>query len=808
MMEDILSVCSELVLGEPAGINVDFLGKGNLWVDNTYKKEEIDLVRKILFEAITKTAPGQLSVAGYDSDLSGIFAPFSALSSGGSKVLTLLQSEEELRKYLGYLRQDIQSVQNVIQGREKSLLEFRRKTGRAVEGYRLIVLSVDMGILNQQIRAELATLMRNGPANGVSFLIYSTVYMDLQFMSREEAVDRVLSFSPNMTLLYAEDHQIFIEGEQNRKVNFRSLSAERMVQACEECMERTQKAALPTVKFQEMELHKKAEWSSSSAEGLTFTVGKWGVNDVNITIGDEVNQRHNVLITGAVGQGKSNLISVIIHSLCTRYSPSELRLYLLDFKEGVTFKAFSNLDKEDYLPHAEALGLESDPEFGLAVLDDLYREYLHRMNLLKKKSVKSIQELRKQYPLLQLPRIVVVIDEFQMMFGEDMQTGQKIVDLLEKSVRLFRAAGIHFILASQTLTGNLVLAQKREAIFGQVPIRIALKNSLAESYQTLSMGNSVAAFLRPREAVVNLDYGEVSQNKKCVIAFADEKVLKPMRRTWWEKKKTSYEAPYVFESEKRVNIEKVAEEMRSYRQSQALPVAFMGEQIAIHGKPVKIPLPQEPGRNIAIIGASESECNVGDGILQSIAVSLAAQHKEGNARFIFCDFEQEESYEKRYPEFTKMMELCGYYLETISGNEFEAALKELLEGESKEEVVYVFGRFMDKWRYEPDPFGQGPLKNFVEKGPFQGIHFVGWWVKASFYNSQIGMGGTDAFNSKVFLRVDEKTVQSLASPFIRWKAQTNRALLSDEVELEGPVKFIPFAPVTEEDIRRFRSQIF
>lgn len=113
-----------------------------------------------------------------------------------------------------------------------------------------------------------------------------------------------------------------------------------------------------------------------------------------------------------------------------------------------------------------------------------------------------------------MPRIVVVIDEFQMMFGDDINEGQKIAEKLEKSVRLFRAAGIHFILASQTLGGNMALSYKKDSICAQIPIRIALKNSFMESQQTLSLNNSAAAFLRPREAIINLDYGEISQNKK------------------------------------------------------------------------------------------------------------------------------------------------------------------------------------------------------------------------------------------------------------------------------------------------------
>ena len=85
------------------------------------------------------------------------------------------------------------------------------------------------------------------------------------------------------------------------------------------------------------------------------------------------------------------------------------------------------------------------------------------------------------------------------------------------------------------------------------------------------------------------------------------------------------------------------------------------------------------------------------------------------------------------------------------------------------------------------------------------MHFIGWWVKASFYTAQVaGLGSSDAFNSKIFLRADERTVQSLGSPFLRWKSRDNRALICDEVEFEEAVTLIPFAPVTPEDISAFK----
>ena len=45
----------------------------------------------------------------------------------------------------------------------------------------------------------------------------------------------------------------------------------------------------------------------------------------------------HALIGGPSGSGKTNLLLTMIGSLAARYSPDELALYLLDFKEGVSF---------------------------------------------------------------------------------------------------------------------------------------------------------------------------------------------------------------------------------------------------------------------------------------------------------------------------------------------------------------------------------------------------------------------------------------------------------------------------------------
>lgn len=796
-MDSILDVCSTLSIGD--GMQLDFIGKSNIWIDNTYEEDVIGLARNIIYEALENTAAGQLDIVGYDSDLSGIFAPFASLSSGEMKQFTFLSSLKELKEWTGYIRQQIVDVQNVIQGRAASLLKFRKQIGRAVEGYRLVVLSLDMGMISTELRGMLSMLFRSGPAFGVSFLIISTTEISVRLSSGKEVELAVRAIAPNTGVLHVDNRKVTRE-DTGRSTVFHPRSAEQIIGFCEKFAGSVRNMTLPTVRFDELHDMNRI-WTESSVEGLTFSIGKYGINDMQITIGDEVNQRHNAVITGAVGQGKSNLISVIIHSLCQRYSPDELRLYLLDFKEGVTFKAFSDIGQREYLPHADALGLESDIHFGIAVMEALQEEYKKRMKILKDYNLKSIRELRKAHPEFIMPRIVAVIDEFQILFGDDMDSGQKAAELLEKSVRLFRAAGIHFILASQTLSGNMALAQHYDSIFSQIPIRVALKNSVRESQQTLSMDNTAAAFLRPREAIVNLDYGEVSQNRKTVVAFADDRILIPQRRIWWEKGRRKYHAPYVFESERRLTIAVASDLLRALRKEQAPPTAVFGQLISVRGDCIRIPMLREPGRNIAIIGTPDRECNQAVGIMQSAAISLAMTHPRGDARFLFCDFSGEQkSFENRYRSFVNALEHQGYFPEIIPADGFETTVSELLENPGTD-VVYLFGIMMDRWEYQPDEFGQGTvLKTFAENGPAKNLHFIGWWIKEAAYSSQVaGFGNSQAFNTKVFLRTEERTVQALTSPFVRWTAQENRALVWDSVELTDPVTILPFGPVTTQD---------
>lgn len=239
-----------------------------------------------------------------------------------------------------------------------------------------------------------------------------------------------------------------------------------------------------------------------------------GGTEVNISIGDRY---PHYLVGGTTGSGKSNLLHNIIVSACWNYSPEELRVYLLDFKEGVEFSRYSS----PILRHAELVATEADTEYGISVLDQLTKENARRYNLFKKSKCNDIKSFRIKNPTEVMPRILVVVDEFQVLFeGKDKDsTLEKLTTLAKQG----RACGIHLLLATQSLKG---------IDFGNVATqfsgRIALKCSAEDSKILLggtSAGNEEAAELEIPYGILNTSQGSKAGNIKYAIPEAKDEII-------------------------------------------------------------------------------------------------------------------------------------------------------------------------------------------------------------------------------------------------------------------------------------------
>ncbi|MBR3956578.1 MAG: hypothetical protein IKJ89_01850 [Kiritimatiellae bacterium] len=105
-----------------------------------------------------------------------------------------------------------------------------------------------------------------------------------------------------------------------------------------------------------------------------------------------VHSQHHVLVAGSSGSGKSNVLNVIVHGLCSRYSPTELSMYILDYKQGVGAISFINPP----LPHAKVVAIKADVEFGLTVINHLRAEIDQRSELFKDAGVADFADFRRK----------------------------------------------------------------------------------------------------------------------------------------------------------------------------------------------------------------------------------------------------------------------------------------------------------------------------------------------------------------------------------------------------------------------------
>ena len=79
-------ICFESALNKE---ELTFIGKANIWIEESYDAQSLKLAQYILSETLTHTALGQVEIVGFDSEISGVFSPFSSFSSGEQKLLKI-----------------------------------------------------------------------------------------------------------------------------------------------------------------------------------------------------------------------------------------------------------------------------------------------------------------------------------------------------------------------------------------------------------------------------------------------------------------------------------------------------------------------------------------------------------------------------------------------------------------------------------------------------------------------------------------------------------------------------------------------
>jgi len=259
-------------------------------------------------------------------------------------------------------------------------------------------------------------------------------------------------------------------------------------------------------------------WSEEVSRSISAPIGMSG-RDKMLTIWFGVNRdgrpcTHGIL--GAMtGSGKSNLYHVLICGLATRYSPEELNFYLIDGKHGVEFQVYR------CLPHARVVALHSAPELSRSVLEELIAEMGRRNDIFKRLGVVDLSGYAEQGLPEKIPRIVLMIDEYQELFEDD-RLGHASAMLLQLAQQ-GRSAGIHLLLGSQRFGAVGMLNQT--AIFGNIHLRMAMKMSLSDIQSLTEFGRDGKRLIsqcdQPGKLVLNDQSGDDRANEFGKVALLE-----------------------------------------------------------------------------------------------------------------------------------------------------------------------------------------------------------------------------------------------------------------------------------------------
>ncbi len=253
--------------------------------------------------------------------------------------------------------------------------------------------------------------------------------------------------------------------------------------------------------FRRIAIPASQRWSGTTTDGLDVQIGVDSKGEPqHFVMG--VRGIHHGLVGGDVRMGKTNLLHVLISQLALRYPPEELQLYLLDFKE-VEFDAYLT----ERLPHARAITSRTDREFGLSMLRRFHDEIDWRARLCREARVTDLPDYRRETGQV-LPRALVIMDEFQVLFSEEDRLAREAGRLLADIAKRGAAFGLHLLFTTQSPGGPL--AAYLRPVYEQMALRIALGcTQPSVSQAILGEGNDAATkLIRAGDAIYNDRRGE------------------------------------------------------------------------------------------------------------------------------------------------------------------------------------------------------------------------------------------------------------------------------------------------------------
>ena len=690
----------------------------------------IDLTHTLLWRLITGAPPARAKLTLIDPVGRGQnFTGFMALADHDPSIVNhrVWTTDTNIDTRLGELAHHVEDVlQSSLRDRFERIEDYNEVAGSMAEPYRAVAAVGLPEGLSRTGHGHLKALIESGLRCGVFTVLVcdkdKAWPADMPMPSGDKVLDLEISESGSWRLLAHGLEQIPFEPVAPPPLELRDAL---ITQVGSEAISAS-RVEIPLHNI----LSAADEGKGSTDEGLNIVIGSQGANrTLELELGEGV--RQHVLIAGKTGSGKSTLLHSIISSGAHYYRPDQLQFYLLDFKKGVEFKPYAELG----LPHARVIGIESEREFGRSVLQRLDTELQQRGESFRRSGAQTLADHRRKSGE-SMPRIMLVIDEFQELFVRDDRLASDCTMLLDRLVRQGRSFGIHVVLSSQSLAGAYSLPR---ATLGQMAVRIAMQCSESDATLILSDENTAARLIsRPGEAIYNDAGGLIEGNQPFQVAWLSSERHREMLGAIAARDESylsELDSPVIFEGNRPCRWTTELANAAICNEDGAGLRGLLGESVEI-GPPLSLELTRDTGRNVLVIASPAARRSV----LASLITGVAKQAP--SLEVVYFDGSRSDDEKSVAP----WIDQTGIQTRIIPPRECEqviAGLSQMIKDRGDQStdatpivaVIDPLERFRDfrqdeSFNFSLDsaaadsPNGSASLQELLRDGPAAGVHLI------------------------------------------------------------------------------------
>lgn len=632
------------ILQEPVQLKkrlyVQSLYGGNLLFKYSKKQRQycFDAVNTLISRMLAAAPNGNIHLVMVDfNEMEGTCSTFKSLNKDVFKVVSRYDELISLLNTVASRTENI--IQNLLQGDIANIAEYNQSKTEKVY-YTVWVLKDIPNRNGSEFMSKLTKIIRSGPRTGVTVM----ALLDEEEASRSEETVKFYNqlrsaFKSSQfdicdfTVPSSEREQLYAPVSHYESLPQSVISA--IVRKVNQGLEVKAETVL---KFSEYMLPENDWWSGLSANRIDLPFGLTKeMKTTSLQITQESGQNSAVVI-GIPGSGKSVFLHTIIASAMTYYSPKELQLYLLDFS-GVEFDVYAR----HKLPHACVIAPEAEREFGLSILKEVFEEGNRRMTLCRENGATNIVELKQKNPELVVPRLLVIIDEFQKIFEiENDNISKEANAKIHAIIQEYRKFGINLILATQKLPAKSIVP------YDLIANRVVFKSDPNDFSNLIKWSHSVP---QPRLLTGNCVYNNESgaEVANCLTRSFFINASKELENLLEEVADFANAHPEMMDNHKlrtfrSEELPKFADRVVSKRHYEPKDAprevgVYMGESIAIAPCHVFVPLTKDSNNNILIIGGLP---NVAKGIAYYTLASAIAAHTQKSCNVILMNFMVED----------------------------------------------------------------------------------------------------------------------------------------------------------------------